>query len=405
MAIFGSRSSRPIHWLSTGIEEARRVGRIHSRDVPIGTGFLFDGCLIDDAYKELPLLLTCNHCVSGTGDRHPAATPWSKAAVVFQQMQAAPAKGEAGFLLVLAESPVEGLNYTLLLLDRWPGPVSPLKLAPKRPQPETGDRVFVISYPMGGGLAVSLDDNAVVGPTEAGISSEKMVHYRAPTEMGSSGAPVFNEHWELVAIHVGGARLLANSGVAIDVVVADAQAKLRGFSIPEKTRDLVGQQTSDERPSALRDSPGYYSVFISYRHEDAAFARRLFHALKSQGVRAWFDEAQVVPGQFIQEAIQSGIQNADRFVLCCSKASLENSWWVDSEIAGIFEKERELSKMAGRKLSVVIPLQLDDYLTEAWKGPKATEVRQRYATDFREWQDDRRFEESLGRLLVALRAA
>jgi hypothetical protein len=405
MAIFGSRASRPVHWLNTGLVEARRVGRIHGeQERAIATGFLADGGLISDEFKSLPLFLTCNHCVSGASRREPKAIPWSDGAVVFQQMQTDPSlKGEAAFLQSLSDSPVNQLNYTLLLLDRWPGAVADLKVAPKRPQRD--DKVFVISYPRGEGLAVSLDDNVVVEATPTAPQflprPESTIYYRAPTEPGASGAPVFNEHWEIVALHIGRGES-ANYGVAMDLVVEDARSNLEGLSIPQKIRDLVHQQ-DDASPKVLKDAASYCSVFISYRHADSAFARRLLNAFESRGVRAWLDEKQMVPGQFIDEAIQKGIQASDRFVLCCSKASLENSWWVDSEMAQIFEKERELSQAAGRKLSVVIPVMLDDYLKDTWKGAKAPELRARYATDFGGWQDEKEFEKAFETLLRAIR--
>jgi hypothetical protein len=407
MAIFGSRASRPVHWLNTGLVEARRVGRIHGERVrAIATGFLIDGGLINDELQSLPLFVTCNHCVSGAARRDPNSIPWSDGAVVFQQMQTDPSvKGETAFLQSLSDSPVNELNYTRLLLDRWPGAVTDLKVAPRKPQ--LNDKVFVISYPRGEGLAVSLDDNVVVAATQTDpqfVSRAKsLIFYRAPTEPGSSGAPVFNEHWEIVAMHIGRGED-ANYGVAMDRVVEDARSNLKGLSIPQKIRDLV-HQPDDTSPKALQDAANYFSVFISYRHEDAAFARRIFNAFESRGVRAWLDEKQMVPGQFIDEAIQKGILASDRFVLCCSKASLENSWWVDSEMGQIFEKERELSQTAGRKLSVVIPVMLDDYLKDGWRGAKAAELRSRYATDFRGWQDEKAFEQAFETLLRAIRTA
>jgi hypothetical protein len=391
-------------WLDTGLTEARRVGRIHGEQGSgLASGFLFDGALISEAYQSLPLFLTCNHCVGGSSQT--LGIPWSSGAVVFQQMQTDPSvQGEAAFLQLLAESPSDELNYSLLLLDRWPGKVADLRIAPKSPQPELNDRVFIISYPLGGGLAVSLDDNVTVNEPPDGSHQKAGIYYRAPTEPGSSGAPVFNEHWEIVAMHVGGGpHIRANYGVAIAAVVDDVRHELEGFAVPPKIRELIQQQETAASPKVLRESSIYFSVFISYRHADAAFARRLFNALESRGVRAWFDEKRMVAGEFIDQAIQRGIESSDKFVLCCSKASLENSWWVDSEIGQIFEKERELSQAAGRKLSVVIPVVLDDYLTEGWKGAKAPELRARYALDFRRWQDERGFEESFNALLVALR--
>jgi hypothetical protein len=405
MAIFGSHTSRPVPWLQTGLGEARRVGRIHGKTGrPHATGFLFDGALMGSEFSGLPFFLTCNHCVAGPGVPFQSAIPLSDAAIVFQQLQTDSAKGEASFLQSLSESPHNELNYTLLLLDRWPGTVGEVKLAPKRPSP--GDKIFVISYPRGAALAVSLDDNEVVAQRELTTrerpSLESELQYRAPTEPGSSGAPVFNEHWEVVAMHIGGERQNANFGVSLDAVVEHARRAVAGLSIPKVVRDSIEKQ-DDVSPTILQEAPSYFSVFISYRHEDAAFARRLANAFEASGVRVWLDEKQIVPGQFIDQAIQKGIAASDRFVLCCSKASLENSWWVDSEVTSIFEKERQLSEAAGRKLSVVIPVLLDTYLTDGWKGAKAPELRSRLGTNFTEWQDEKRFTDSFETLLRALR--
>ena len=133
-------------WLDTGLTEARRVGRIHGEQGSgLASGFLFDGALISEAYQSLPLFLTCNHCVGGSSQT--LGIPWSSGAVVFQQMQTDPSvQGEAAFLQLLAESPSDELNYSLLLLDRWPGKVADLRIAPKSPQPELNDRVFIRHY-------------------------------------------------------------------------------------------------------------------------------------------------------------------------------------------------------------------------------------------------------------------
>jgi hypothetical protein len=37
----------------------------------------------------------------------------------------------------------------------------------------------------------------------------------------------------------------------------------------------------------------FYSVFISYSHQDKAFAKHLFESLQSHGVRCWLDEHQM----------------------------------------------------------------------------------------------------------------
>jgi V8-like Glu-specific endopeptidase len=59
-------------------------------------------------------------------------------------------------------------------------------------------RVYVIGHPRGGGLSYSLNDNLLLD------HERPRVHYRAPTEGGSSGSPIFNQQWDLIALHHAG---------------------------------------------------------------------------------------------------------------------------------------------------------------------------------------------------------
>ena len=49
---------------------------------------------------------------------------------------------------------------------------------------------------------------------------ERYVHYKTPTDPGSSGSPVFNQKWQLVALHhAASTQKQANEGVRIDVII------------------------------------------------------------------------------------------------------------------------------------------------------------------------------------------
>src|SRR6187401_59922 len=74
-------------------------------------------------------------------------------------------------------------------------------------------RVYVIGHPGGRDLAFSFQDNELLGhegppsgkPPLEGVCR---VHYRAPTEGGSSGSPVFNDNaWAVIALHHMGGEL------------------------------------------------------------------------------------------------------------------------------------------------------------------------------------------------------
>jgi hypothetical protein len=405
--IFGAETQRPTNWVKTGLLQARRAGRVDrvgradiEKDYGIGSGFLVDGRIFGQAFDGLPLFMTAGHVIGSSS--HTAAA-FSDVTIVFEGMfdDASP-RITAKCHQVLTESPKDKLNYTLLLLDRWPGTVADLLLAPQRPEPFR-HQVFVISYPRGGGLAIAFSDNEVVAqPSVGGIwSGPDRVYYRAPTEPGSSGGPVFNKNWEIVGIHNGGSNdIRCNWGVAFDAVVLDARSRLEGQSISD---DLAASIRATSAPLAESD-PKYFSVFISYSHSDSVFANRLYNELQSQGVRAWLDEKVMRPGDDIYEEVQKGIQLWDKLLLCASEASL-TSWWVDSEIDRIFQKERDLFKKRKIKVLALIPLMLDDFmLSSQWQSGKAQEVKSRLAADFRGWENQTKFEQSVKHLISALRA-
>jgi hypothetical protein len=76
-------------------------------------------------------------------------------------------------------------------------PATPLVIHKKAVQlAKPTPRLYVIGHPGGGDLQLSLQDNYLLG------CSERLLHYRTPTEHGSSGSPVFEpDDWRVVALH------------------------------------------------------------------------------------------------------------------------------------------------------------------------------------------------------------
>ena len=158
-------------------------------------------------------------------------------------------------------------------------------------------------------------------------------------------------------------------------------------------------------PSLTQNPIEFYSCFISYSHEDKSFARRLHDTLQGKGIRCWLDEKSLVPGEDLYDAIDRGIKEWDKLLLCCSFRSL-NSWWVNAEITKAFNKEQQLTKHHGNPVRTLIPLDLDGYLfSDELDSGKASLLTSRVVADFRGWEhDNATFEREFERVLKALRA-
>lgn len=233
-AILGIYGAQTYQWWKTGVERAASVAAIRQKmGGRMGTGFLLRaGDLGREPAGEL-LVLTNFHVVNEHG-ASPGLPP-AEAEVVFE---AADPNRVYGVAEIVWSSPVERHDASLLRLDAPVAGVAPLPIAVALPAIDDTARVYIIGHPGGRDLAFSFQDNELLdheGPP-AGVPQIPGVcrlHYRAPTEGGSSGSPVFNSRlWQVIGLHhLGGkfgVRRLngrdgtygANEGIAMQSIIA-----------------------------------------------------------------------------------------------------------------------------------------------------------------------------------------
>jgi hypothetical protein len=69
-----------------------------------------------------------------------------------------------------------------------------------------------------------------------------------------------------------------------------------------------------------------YDVFLSHNQTDKPRVRRLAERLRAAGLRVWFDEWIIQPGDDIYLAIERGLEASRTLVLCLSPAALGSDW-------------------------------------------------------------------------------
>jgi V8-like Glu-specific endopeptidase len=219
--ILGADSFLPLAWYRTGLQRCRAVARVETvNDDGLGTGFLVAG---PDLHPDLPplVVVTNGHVV-------PEALNPAEAFVAFHGLDDDPGR-QARFRVTrqwwYQPSARSGLDTTILELAGYPQDVIPAPLASALPRkPLLNRRAYVIGHPRG--LAqpqFSMQDNVLLD------YDDRVVHYRSPTEGGSSGSPVFNNDWQLIGLHhAGGFNLpqlnraggtyAANEGITFDAI-------------------------------------------------------------------------------------------------------------------------------------------------------------------------------------------
>ncbi len=214
-----------------GLERCRFVAQVRTpTGEGFGTGFLIRGKDIDPKLGEELLLLTNAHVVSDDPAVRAAkgSLPSEDAVIVFEALESA-AGQEYHVAELLWSSPPDELDATLLRIDPPVTSLAPYPVTQNLPLADGKQKVYVIGHPGGRSLSISLQDNLLLD------YDQRLLHYRAPTEGGSSGSPVFNSQWKLIGLHHAGGFGLqrlngkvgtydANEGIQIKRIIAAVQA-------------------------------------------------------------------------------------------------------------------------------------------------------------------------------------
>lgn len=191
-----------------------------------GTGFLV-----------APNLLMTNHHVKDVPYGNFESNP-SSVCLRFGFRELDNGQAEGGSLYSLSEdwlvheSGTDQLDYVVVRLDGTPAadPIGNFQNAPNRGwlQPSRGaiqlnQALFILQHPQGDTLKMA----------NGGLKAlnGSWLEYEVNTEPGSSGSPVFNNKWELIALHSRYGQASHNKGIAMPAILDD---------LPQSVRDELG---------------------------------------------------------------------------------------------------------------------------------------------------------------------
>ena len=169
----------PVNFLEKGLQAARAVGRVEHQGRKIGTAFLVAPDLVltnAHVVRDIPVL--------------------EQGGVRFNVGLQAEAQWRY-FAEQVAHSPVKELDFALVRLNA-PITGKPVTLSTEGAYPEQPANILQYPGGVGGLMQVALRYNLIVrvDPTR--------LYYVTDTEGGSSGSPVFNDDWCVIALHRAG---------------------------------------------------------------------------------------------------------------------------------------------------------------------------------------------------------
>lgn len=111
----------------------------------------------------------------------------------------------------------------------------------------------------------------------------------------------------------------------LNIEIGVIENVMRGkYNINKKVTSLSKIETKSKK-EALK-------VFLCHANEDKEIVRDLYSRLIQTGVKPWFDEENLLPGQEWQLEIENSVRSSDVVIVCLSQKSITKTGFVQKEI-------------------------------------------------------------------------
>ncbi len=203
----------PINWLEKALVAAKSVCQVIRADGVRGTGFL----------TKNGYLMTNFHVLSSKEDVRSARILFDYEADLLGNYRTT-----SEFFLEPDDakfSAVDLLDYAYVRVsDNAAAPLAGWRYLEidAHYQPQIDEPVTIIQHPLGQRKQIALTANQVIG-----MNGNKLF-YKTDTERGSSGSPVFNNDWKVIALHHAGRRE-QDGGLVINPVTGERRGANEGI--------------------------------------------------------------------------------------------------------------------------------------------------------------------------------
>lgn len=302
------------------------VARLQGPEGGTGAGFLVAGDALDPRLDAGSVLVTAAHVFGPSPPADAADLAGWRVDFIGLPLHAAP---DTRIRALLFYSAADQLDVAVLRLDADPPLLHPLPVAAALPDAGVGAQVACI------GPSNPSDPSGMPGspPRQLDIStgplhsvSDPLLRYQLGHAV--SGAPIFDAHWQVVALHH------AAMGPPADPGAAQGE----GISIAAIRRQLA---------SALgQEQPGTTDpvrVFFSHSHRDAKMVdelRRHLKMLERRGLIATCDERQLAPGTALDQAFAEQIERAEIVILAVTSDYLASDFVFQTELPLVMARHR-----------------------------------------------------------------
>jgi hypothetical protein len=144
------------------------------------------------------------------------------------------------------------------------------------------------------------------------------------------------------------------------------------------------------------NATGHLSCFISHAGKDDLFAQQLYDDLTERSVGCWIDDRDLVIGDRLLRRFHQEISFHSKILLILSQHSVESAW-VEDEVLMAMAREKS------DRTTILIPILIDDAVKKSTVSWASLIWSTRHVGDFQDWQDPKRYADSLEKLLRALK--